>query len=148
MTLQGVTVAQMNTTGARAAFVAAVANFTGVTTSAVAITSVSAVTISGRHLLDTTGVAIAFTVAAPSATAAASVATTLNAATGGSSIFVGVLNSNLVAQGVSGVTVTGTTASGVTTTGVPAPSVSSAAFKAAAPLASALMAMVAAFALL
>ena len=139
MTLQGVTVTQMSTTAARAAFVAAVANLTGVSTSAVTITNITAVTITGRHLLQT-GVAVAFTVAAPSAASATSVANALN--TISSNAFVSILNRYLVSQGATGVVVTSLTITGVAVAGVtvPPPTVSSSAFKGVAPLASAVFA--------
>ena len=99
MTLQGVTVAQFNST-LRTAFIATLATRLSVSASAIAITSVTASTTSGRHLLQN-GINVAFTV-----TTAAASSTTLT-------------------QAVNTITTTGATsfvtalsAAGVPTTGV------------------------------
>jgi hypothetical protein len=105
VTLTGLTVSTFNT-AAQTAFINTVASQLNVSASAVAITSVTAAASAGRHLLQT-GIAVAFTVTAPTAAAstalASSISSTLTAGAG-LTAFTAALNTNLAAAGAPTVT--------------------------------------------
>jgi hypothetical protein len=139
MTLNGITVAQFNT-AAQTAFIAALAAQLSVSTSAVAITGMSAVGSAGRHLLQT-GVVVAFTVTTASPAAAAAVSSGITTASTSSS-FLATLNTQLMAAGApaaTSLTVSGPLTVAAPTSAAPARAALSATALTAAVLVAALL---------
>jgi hypothetical protein len=101
MTLNGLTVAQFNT-AAQTAFKSALATQLSISSSQIAITSVTAAGASGRHLLQSS-IVVAFSVTTTSSAAATSVSSGITDAAS-SSTFLTALNTQLVAAGAPTVT--------------------------------------------